>query len=521
MIPLFTADQVRKADNYAISKLKIQGTVLMENASRSIFNTIREIYPELSENKPVGIVAGGGNNGGDGFAVARHFINYGFKVIVISIPKKSDLRGDALTNYLILKNLTGIVKDSSIVHFKELKDLSGLSKCQLIIDAVLGTGAKGKLKEPLSSVIQKLNTFEAIKVAIDVPTGLDLSNARGDIVFNADLTVTLGELKNGLFYLDGWANSGVIEKGYIGIGSEYFDSLTVDTYLVEPEDALFGFPEKKINSHKYSAGKVLTIAGSGDFPGAAFFTANSVLKSGAGASILAFPESMKFTGYNKLDAATLLTYQDENKQFLSPENIGELKEKIEWADVIAIGPGLGRKTETFEAVREIINSYPEKIMVVDADAVIALGEKSYLKLDLRNVVFTPHHKEFADLLGISLEELVPDLMGKAKEFVKKTSSFLVLKGAPTLIFNPDGEVFINSTGNPGMSKFGMGDVLTGIIGGFLAQNEDIESAVISAVYLHSLSADLLLQDKTEFGFTASDVMNNLPASFKFLRDTFV
>ncbi|MDP3582534.1 MAG: NAD(P)H-hydrate dehydratase, partial [Ignavibacteria bacterium] len=173
------------------------------------------------------------------------------------------------------------------------------------------------------------------------------------------------------------------------------------------------------------------------------------------------------------------------------------------------------------AVRKLIVENKDKLMVVDADAIYALSGGNYYKLNLSNKILTPHHKEFADLLGISLEELEKDLAAFGRKFAEENNCRLVLKGAPTLIFTPKGEMLINSTGNPGMAKFGTGDVLTGIIAGFIAQSKEIESALISAVYLHSLSADLLLDKKTEYSFTAKDILENLPDAIKFIRKSII
>ena len=521
MIPLYSAEQVRGADNYAINKLKIHGIALMENASRSIYHFITTEFPELDSTNPIGIVCGKGNNGGDGFALARHFINDGFNVKVISIGSESVLKGDALINYKILKNLIKQFPNSKLVTYKSRRDINSLAECSLIVDAMLGTGAKGKLGEPYRSIVTLINKFNSLKVAIDLPTGLDIDTATGDVIFEADLTVTLAELKRGLFYGKGYVNSGEIVKGYIGIGDEYFDSLSVNDYLIEPEDAYFALPTRSLDAHKYSAGKVLVIAGSGMLPGASFFTTNSALVSGAGAAILAFPESIKLSAHVKLNGAVVHPYEDNFSEILSTENIQELDQRIKWADVIAIGPGLGRQIETQQAVVEILKKYSNKKFVIDADAIFALGDNVYKKLNLSNKIMTPHYKEFADLIGIELDELYSDVINVGKKFVKQTHAYLVLKGAPTIIFTPSGEVFMNSSGNPGMAKFGSGDVLTGMLAGLLSQNNDIENTIISGVYLHGLSADLLLESKTELGINASDIMENLPYAIKFLESTII
>ena len=520
MIPLYSAAQVREADKYAIKKLTVPGIALMENASRSIYLSMMEQIPDVDESFTFGILCGKGNNGGDGFALARHLVNEGYNVVVISFAAIKELKGDSKTNAAILANLLKDYPESDLIIYKNIKDINKLYEVDVIIDAILGTGAKGELKEPYKNVVEKINEIDAFRVAVDSPTGLDLDTANGKVIFNADFTITLGELKTGLYYGQGYVNAGEVSKGYIGIGPEYFEQLFVEDYLVEPEDAFVGIPMKALDSHKYSAGKVLTIAGSGSLPGAGCLTANSILTAGGGASILAFPGSIKSVAQIKLESAIVLAYNDEGKEYLVKSNINELKERLDWADVIAIGPGLGREEETGEAVRKIIKDCSAKKMVIDADAVYAL-RGCYSDFDLSDKILTPHQKEFADLLGIKVDDLQKNMLTIGKDFAEETGAYLVLKGAPTIIFTPAREVLINSTGNPGMSTFGMGDVLTGVISAFVANGEDLEDSLISAVYIHSLSADLLYDEKTELGITAGDVMKNIPNAIRFIEDTFV
>ncbi len=521
MIPLYSAQQVRNADSYAINTLGIPSIVLMENASRSIYEQTITQYAELIENKNVGIVCGKGNNGGDGFAVARHFLNDNFNVRIVSLGGEEELKGDALINFRIAKNLTAEYPESKLLIYESNRDLSILEDCSIIIDAMLGTGSRGELGEPYKSIVEKLNLLNAYRIAVDLPTGLDLENSSGEIIFNADSTITLSEYKTGLFYGKGYLHSGNIIKGSIGIGDEYYQKQIIADYLIEPEDAFFGLPTKELDLHKYSAGKVLVIAGSGNMPGASIFTTNTVLKSGAGSCYLAFPNSVKSVVQTKLDSAIVYSYNDGNREFLSYENIKELEPKIEWADVIAIGPGLGRAESTLEAVREIIHTYKNKKFVIDADAIFALGSGEYKKINLKGKILTPHHKEFADMIGSELSEVENNLMSLGKSFASGNSCHLVLKGAPTIIFNPEGEAFINSNGNPGMAKFGTGDVLTGIIASFISQSSEIEDVLISAVYIHSLAADLLVEDRTEFGFTATEIIEKIPYAIKFIVNSFI
>ncbi len=524
MIPVYSSRQVREADKFAIDQLGISGIVLMENAARSIFEGIMTTYPDLNELDRIGIVCGKGNNGGDGFAVARQFLINGFSVEILALAEEEELAGDAKVNFQIIRKMLKYYPDSRMSIYSAPKDLNKLRTCSMIIDALLGTGTKGALRDPYDKIIDKLNDFNSYKVAIDIPSGLDVDKGTGEQVFEADLTITLAELKKGLFFEEGYSCSGEILKGSIGIGDEYFNELRdVDEYLIEPEDALDGLPEKKKNLQKYSAGKVFVIAGSEKYTGAPALTANATLRIGAGAVLLGVPESTKGIVQCKITEVVAVGYPDKAKGMLNKEAEHVISEIISWADVVAIGPGLGNSPETIEAVRGIIKNRDSSVpFVIDADAINALGGGYYKTIDLRNTIFTPHHKEFADLTGISLSELKENILEIGKEFAKQTGAYLLLKGAPSIIFNPSGEAFINTTGNEGMAKFGTGDVLTGIIAGLLSNSkENIENGLISAVYLHSLSADLLKEEKTVYGYTANDIMENLPYAIDFLSKSVI
>ena len=519
MIPLFSTNQVREIDDYAINQLGIPGIVLMENAAINIFNHILQNVPQDKLNR-IAILCGKGNNGGDGFAVARHLANKGFHVQVIYLGTKDELSEDSKRNFQALTNLSQNNSNIKLRKFNSSKELRFIADSDVIIDAMLGSGAKGELREPYKQIVEKVNQTDKYKIAIDIPTGLDAETGSTKIAFKADLTITLGELKRGLFYNEGSNYCGKILKGNIGVSESYFDKYEVSEYLIEPEDIHQNLPFKNQNIYKYSAGKVLTIAGSGNLPGAAALTSQAALKIGAGASILAFPKSVRSLIHNNIEEVVVNAYDDKGKEFLTSKNVAELNSRVKWADVLAIGPGLGRNEETIQAIVSIIKEFSTKKIVIDADAIFALSNDVYKNLKLRNCVFTPHHGEFANLIGVGIDKLKADILSFGRQFVEETGAYLVLKGAPTIIFSPSGDALINSAGNPGMAKFGTGDVLTGVLAGLISQQSDIEKAIINGVYLHSLAADLLLNDYTEFGFTATDIMNNLPKAIKFLRSTF-
>jgi ADP-dependent NAD(P)H-hydrate dehydratase / NAD(P)H-hydrate epimerase len=517
MIPLFNSKQVREVDHFSINTLGMPGSMLMENAAIEIFNISRSYFG--GKFKRVVFICGKGNNGGDGFAAARHFVNAGYQVQVLFVGEKEELKGEAKLNYDILQNSSEVLPDLKINNYKSVKDLKRVADGDIIFDALLGSGASGELRAPYPEIIKFLNTVKAYKVAIDIPTGLNANTGFGELVFNADLTVCLGELKGGLFFEKGSDYCGKVVKGYIGISDSLFDEFEVDEYLLEPEDIIELLPEKQKGGHKYSGGKVLIIAGSEEYPGAAVLTSNSALKSGAGAPVLAFPGAQRKLLSKKYPEVVLFSYGTKKDDSLTPESLDELEEKIQWADVVVIGPGLGRKSKSIAAVHTLLQERKYKRLVIDADGLFALNER-VKEFDLKEVVMTPHQAEFASLLGITVDELKKDILMHGKAFVKDTGAYLVLKGAPTLIFLPDGDVLINTTGNPGMAKFGSGDALTGILGSFIAQHKDIEKGIVSGVYLHSLSADLLVNKLSEYSYSATDIIKNFPEAIKFLRRSF-
>ena len=520
MIPLYSTKQIREIDNFAINELGFPSIVLMENAALQIYDTIENEILSVKKVKQVGAICGKGNNGGDGFAVLRHFANKGFSVRALHIGKEDEMSEDCRINFKILKKMSGTNPEIIIREFGSLKDLGILARSGIILDSMLGSGAKGELREPYKEIVEALNRLKTTRIAIDIPTGLDADLGFGATIFNSDLTVTLGEFKKGLFIQDGYTNCGKIIKGEIGIDPHYYEKLETDSFLIEPEDAFEFLPDKKKNIHKYSAGKVFTIAGSGSFPGAPVLTSMAVLRAGAGASVLAFPKSIRNLIFKKASGLVVQSYQDNKKEYLCEDNVNELNEQIRWADVIAIGPGLGRKEETQAAVLKILRERKFKKCVIDADAIFALGNGKYENLNLEDFVLTPHHGEFANLIGINITELKKNIFEYGRKFVARTGTYLVLKGAPTIIFTPEGDALINSTGNPGMAKFGVGDVLTGVIAGIMSQQKDIEKSVVAGVYLHSLAADLLQKNKTEYAFIAEDITKSLPSGFNFLRRTF-
>lgn len=518
MIPLFTNKQVRAVDSFAIDQLGFPSLLLMENAASSLFSIISEKAFLTKTPTSVGILCGKGNNGGDGFALARKIAFAGHKVKVLFTSDESELSPDSKKNYELLINSSAEYKNISLKKIVKSSDVNTLRSTDLIIDALLGSGSQGELKGLLKNIIETVNSFSAKKVAVDVPTGLNADTGYGETIFKADLTISLGELKRGLFLGDGYSSSGIVEKGSIGLGEKYFSNQPTEDYLVEQSDIKSFVPVKSRRLNKYSAGKVFLLTGSKGFGGAAILSSCGAFRTGAGAVILAIPNSLQKIILQKRPETVIDFYGSKNAEFLSPEDYPTLKEKISWADAVAIGSGIGRNESTIEFVHLILRKHPNKKIVIDADAIFALRENGYKKFKLKNVVFTPHLGEFCNLINVEKNIVGKDLLYFGKEFVKETHSTLVLKGPRTITFTAGGKAFVNSTGNEGLAKFGSGDVLTGMLVSFLAQIKDVQHAVLSAVYLHGLAADKLKKEKSAYGFTASDVANQIPFTLKELNN---
>jgi len=514
MIPLVTNKQVRAVDSFAIEKLKFPSMLLMENAASSLLTILQEKNFLTNVPSTIGVLCGKGNNGGDGFALARKMAFLGHTVIVFHLANPNEFSSDAKKNYELLLACQKFYKTISVKRITKAADLTPLKKCTLLVDALLGSGSQGGLNGRLKDVVEKVNTLPTKKVAVDVPTGLNADTGWGETVFNADVTISLGALKRGLFFAKGYQCSGTVEKGSIGLGENFFQTKKILDFLVEKDDIKNFLPQKSKTLNKYSSGKVLLITGSKAYAGAASLSSLGAFKSGAGAVFLAVPSKLQSAIIKQVPETVLRFYGDNITDFLSLDHYSELKREIEKVDVIGIGSGLGRNETTLAFVRYFLKNNVNKKIVLDADALAALHNGFYKKLKLHNVIFTPHLGEFSALLGVAKENLETDILSFGRAFVKETKSILVLKGPRTITFAPDGKSYINSTGNEGLAKFGSGDVLTGMISSFLSQMHDSINAVVSAVYLHGAAADKLKNKKSAYGFSAKEVAAMVPLILK-------
>ena len=504
---VLNAAQMREADRRTIDDIGIPSLVLMENAGRQAVAAMESIYSDLLE-RQVAILCGRGNNGGDGFVVARTLVQRGVDVAVFLIGRVSEVRGDARVNLEILGRL-GLtvveIADSQAweLHFSEVGD------CTLIVDAIFGTGLNAPISGFIESVVTDVNESGIPVVSIDLPSGLsaDSSDPIGPSI-EAGLTVTLAAPKLPLVLPPAEIHAGDIVIADIGIPGDVIEALDGPRVDLLTRTAMRDLvPPRTPDSHKGDYGRVLIVAGSRGKTGAAHLAAVGALRSGAGLVTVATP-----AGCLNVLAAMGPEYMTESLaesgEGLHP---GGVERVVEMArDVLAIGPGLGQAPATREFIRQVVDraSMP---LVVDADGLNAFaGDPDRLAgREGRDVIITPHPGEMARLVGMSTDEVQASRLEIARNFATAHHVFVVLKGHRTLIATPDEKVFINPTGNPGMATGGTGDVLTGMIAAWLAQLLDAEAACKLAVYLHGLAGDLTEADEGEVAMTSADVAAHL------------
>ncbi len=501
---LVTADEMREIDRYAIEELGIPSIVLMENAGLRTLIGMMEAIPNLLDKRTL-VVAGKGNNAGDGFVVARHLFNSGGTVRIALCSPSSEIKGDAKVNLEIARK-TGI-DVFEVSDVEKLRDL--LAWSDIIVDAILGTGIKGRVEGFLGEVIEEVNLSRKPVVAIDLPSGLEASTGKvyGPCI-KANWTFTMCLPKLGLWLYPGAYYTGKIFVVDIGIPSWVWEEkFNIKRELLTIPYVKSIFPSKRDpQSHKGDFGRVLIIAGSRGFTGAAALTSLGALRIGAGLVYLAVPESLIDILEAKLTEVIKIPVSESDGAF-DIKSFLDLKEHIERSDVVVLGPGIGTSLPTKVFVHELLEKI-DKPIVIDADGLnCLLGNLDLLKKYKGSIVITPHPGEMARLMGIKTSEVQENRLDIAERFSSEYNVTLVLKGARTIISSPDGRTYINPTGNPGMATGGTGDVLTGMIGGLMAQGLDPVEASCIAVFLHGLSGDIVSSKKGELPLIASDLLD--------------
>lgn len=505
-----TAAEMREIDKTAMEWFGLPGVALMENAGRAVADRAIAILGE-PRSKIVFIVCGGGNNGGDGYVAARWLHNRGVRVKLFLAMERSRVTGDALIHLETALRMGIECFDQTEPRGLE-KARIAIAFADLVIDALLGTGFQGELSGPYAESIELMNGSGKKILSVDIPSGVqaDTGMIRQKAV-QAFCTVTFGLPKPGLLLHPGATSAGQVEVAAIGIPQELLTAATIRQTLVCREYASARLPRRSQDSHKGSNGHVLAVAGSRGLSGAAFLTAQGALRAGAGLVTVAVPESIRTVIETKTTEAMTLELPETLAGGLGADALRLINDFSARASVVLAGPGLGRHEETMETLRELIRTM-DRPLVLDADALFALAGHIEILAETDGVaVLTPHPGEMARLTGLSVPQIQADRLGLARRSAMEWGCILVLKGSRTIVAFPDGELFLNPTGNPGMATGGTGDVLAGVIAALIAQGLSSHDAAVAGVYLHGLAGDLAGADRL-VGMTAMDLVEQLPAA---------
>lgn len=497
-----TSQEMALIDKRTIEEYGVSSLALMERAGKAVAQRIKETFKKTR----VLIIAGPGNNGGDGMVAARYLKKAGFKVKVYLVFEKEKLSPEAKTQLERLKRSRIPFSITRDLKKEDLKDM-------IIVDALFGTGLKREIEGELAELIEKINSSGAPVVAVDIPSGI--SSDDGSVMrqaIRANLTVTFGLPKRGHLLFPGAEYAGRLYIENIGFPEELLNSSFIKVELPGKDFIRSLIPERRRYSHKGTYGHVFIVAGSRGKTGACLMAARACLRSGAGLVTIGVPETLLSVFHARVTDEMCLGLPDRGDGSLNKEALKVIMDFAEKkAQVIAIGPGIGVTEDTKEIVKGVVKELKIPV-VLDADAINCLENTPEVLKDKGNCIITPHPGEFSRLTGIPKEEIERKKIDLTCEFSSRYGITIVLKGVPTVIGH-NGYAYINPAGNPGMAKAGSGDVLTGIIGGLMAQGLSGLNASILGVYLHGLAGDIGASEKTLWSLLASDIIEYLPSAF--------
>lgn len=504
---IVTSDQMRSIDSRASSAFGIPSILLMENAAIAVAETLVENFPDASS---VAIFCGTGNNGGDGFAAARHLHARGIEVFIHLLGDRGRVSGDALTNLEICDRLGLTIE--TIDDQEDLdRAVSRAARLDLVLDAILGTGLDRPASGMVGQAIVALSALPRPIIAVDIPSGLNASTPEvpGPAI-EATITVTFAAPKIAHVFAPAADHCGEVVVADISIPSEAIEEENVGLSLITPDDVLPLFEKRPSATHKGTWGHVGILGGSPGRSGAAILAARGAIRSGAGL----------VTVFTDADTARLVdsaSIESMTRSFdRERDSISEVLAHINGRDAALAGPGLADEELAWAFIRELLPGI-EVPLVVDASALNAWGGAIEKLRGKAPRILTPHPGELGRLLGKGTDEIVADRIASATEAAKRSGCVVVLKGHQTLVASPDGRVCVNTTGNPGMGSGGMGDVLGGIIATLLAQGHDATAAASAAVWLHGFAADLLAERSADIGLAALDLAESLPEAIGKMR----
>jgi hydroxyethylthiazole kinase-like uncharacterized protein yjeF len=497
-----TTAQIRELDRQTIAA-GIPGEELMERAGYAVAKTTVE-FLKRRDSRSALLFAGKGNNGGDAIVAARHLSAAGCHPTLVLLCKRDELQGDPLTHFQRLVSGIHVFEQPSP---DELHQIVAETEPAVVIDGLLGTGLTGEVREPYAGVIKFINSLRLPVVAIDIPSGLDSDTGEvHGVCVHADVTVTMGLPKIGLLKPAATDFVGKIEVADIGFPGRFVDEIETEVELLTTSDIAPLLPRRHRAAHKGEFGHLLIIAGSEGYTGAPAITAHAAARTGAGLVSLAVPRAIYPIVAAQCPPEVMPRPLDDLDQ-IAPNFLSGF-------DAVAIGPGLGQRPEVQKMVWKLVTTTPAPI-VVDADALNALAQSlSALKKVRGQLILTPHPGEMGRLTGKSAKEIQAERWNIAREFAQAHGVVIVLKGAGTVVTDESGKLWINSTGNPGMAKGGMGDALTGIIGALLAQGSTPLAAAQAGVFVHGLAGDVAREKCGERAMLASDLIASLAAAFE-------
>jgi ADP-dependent NAD(P)H-hydrate dehydratase / NAD(P)H-hydrate epimerase len=510
---IVSAAEMREIDRVSSERLGVPSLTLMENAGAAVTDFTLHSYPEAER---IGIICGKGNNGGDGFVAARKLREAGREVFVLLLADPAELRGDAGEMFRRMAFAPAVAK----THEEFAAASARLREADVLIDAILGTGFRPPVSGLYAEGMAAINATGLPVVAVDIPSGADadVMGAQVGTVVQADAIVTFTAPRPA--HVFGGLTEGPIVVARIGSPDEAVTSALHLNLITAQEIAPLIGP-RPLDANKGSFGHVLVIGGSLGKAGAAAMAGMAALRSGAGLSTVATPRSMLATvaGFHPEIMTEPCEETEAGTISLRALEYAHIDNLVNGKTVLAVGPGISRHPETAEFVRTIVQKYSMP-MVLDADGLNAFdGMSEKLNGEGRALVITPHPGEMARLTGLSIPELQRNRVGIARSFAREHEVIVVLKGHRTLVAQPDGEVWVNTTGNPGMATGGTGDVLTGMVAGMIAQNpQRVIEAAIAAVHLHGLSGDVACETMGEQSLVATDLINALPAAFRRVRE---
>lgn len=484
---IVTKKEMQAIDAYTMDKIGIPSAVLMERAALSVVEEIERL--NVSHGRVL-IVVEGGNNGGDGLAVGRILLERGYKVDIYYIGGFEKVSQGFQQQWSILHHMG--VRFRKTIPNKEYA---------VIVDGIFGVGLSREVQGVQKKAIEAMNHMDAIKVAIDIPSGIDATT--GEVLgtaFYADYTVTFGLKKLGMFFLDGIDACGTVICKPIGFPAQAVAYVKPMIYAYDNSD-LDKLPKRVNNSNKGTYGRVAVIAGSKNMSGAAFLCSKAAYSTGAGLVKIYTHESNRTILQSQLPEAVMMTYDDYEGALAC------IEDALQWATVIVVGPGLGVDTVSERMLYELLMN-AEVPMVVDADALNILSNNiELLRTSSVQIIMTPHMKEMSRLIQRPVEEIAKNRFAIAREFAKKMQVTLVLKDAKSIATNGGQQTYMNLAGNNGMSTGGSGDVLAGIIAGMLAGGLTLADAARMGTYVHCRAGDLAAEHKGNYAMLASDIIS--------------